>query len=143
MCRMLPILPAMARASVLCVTTKHAEQRPPVSALTEGQQSKALREHSSQQVHANGVRSSQLRSQRLRFRYRTDADYRTKHLAKSYELQMRAGLIVRPSAQLLQKYGLEALAAELGVAPRERPADEQDARRRPPPNITLDLWRSK
>jgi hypothetical protein len=82
-------------------------------------------------------------AERMRDRYHTDPDFRTKQLGKSYELQLRAGLIQRPSAQLLRKYGLEALAAELGVTPRDRPADEQDARRPPKPEITLDRWRSK
>ena len=81
------------------------------------------------------------RSERTRDRYHTDEAYRARSLSYSYALQLRAGLIVRPSARLVKKYGLEALVEELGLRPVDRSADEKDARR-PAPMLTLDAWKS-
>ena len=65
-------------------------------------------------------------------RHRQDQAFGDKYRAISYAKLLRAGLVKRPSSEILQKYNLEELAAELSIQAQSRPPK--------PKPLTLDRW---
>jgi hypothetical protein len=67
-------------------------------------------------------------------RYHLDRDFADKYRAKSYAKLLRAGLVKNPSVEILQRYGLEQLAQDLGLCAVARPVEKP---------LTLDAWTPK